>query len=675
MKVTISVLLIVIPYNSTGAEILNVPAGYFHIQAGIEEALNGDTVLVQPGIYIENINFKGKSIVVGSLFLTTGDTSYISQTVIDGNQNGSVARFTNGEDSTSVLCGFTLTNGSGTFASLDGGALESHGGGVFCRNSNPKLCYLNISKNRVNGFGGGFYCGAGSKMTLEEITIIDNVAKRGGGLQCGSNSTLLLYKISVLRNTAIGGAGGGIFFDSYSKTRLMQVKVSKNSASGVYASGGGILFSSYPETILENVMITENTITGIVSDDLNRLDGAGMSLWYGSSPVLRNVTVRGNVVRSIDGWSTGGGIHFAGTPKPILKDVRITDNIVQSTSGWCKGGGIYFSSESEPSITDANISNNTVIGGMFNSGGGIYFDFKNNATMTNVTINRNISEGPGAGIYFSFDNNPILSYLTISNNSANRVERPIGGGLFFDRNCNPVIVNTTIFNNSGNGINVHQVSKVAIVNSILWNNRPFEIYSGGYNTLNIAHSDFQDDKSRIEINRGKLNWLDGNIGANPQFIDPENGDYHLSENSPCIEAGTAYFEWDDIRIEVDSDDYFGMVPDMGAHESSIIVEVNENNRNQPMSHSIYQNYPNPFNPTTTIQFELEEGDYISLAIYDITGKLVKELLSDELHFSGVHQVQWDGTNGKGLPVSSGLYLYEMKTTLGFKSARRMILVR
>ena len=58
------------------------------------------------------INYNGKLITVGSLFLTTQDTTYISQTIIDGNQNGSVVKFENGEDLTSVLCGFTITNGN-----------------------------------------------------------------------------------------------------------------------------------------------------------------------------------------------------------------------------------------------------------------------------------------------------------------------------------------------------------------------------------------------------------------------------------------------------------------------------------------------------------------------------------------------------------------------------------
>ena len=99
---------------SLSATTINVPADQATIQAGIDAAVDGDTVLVQPGTYVENINFSGKNIVVGSLYLTTQDTSYISQTVIDGNQSGSVVTFESGENSSSKLSGFTIQNGYGT---------------------------------------------------------------------------------------------------------------------------------------------------------------------------------------------------------------------------------------------------------------------------------------------------------------------------------------------------------------------------------------------------------------------------------------------------------------------------------------------------------------------------------------------------------------------------------
>ena len=90
-------------------------------------------MLVAAGTYTENINYNGKNIVVGSLYLTTSDTSYRSSTIIDGNQSGRVVFFENGENSTAVLSGFTIQNGSSV-----------EGGGIKCSNATPSLYFLNI---------------------------------------------------------------------------------------------------------------------------------------------------------------------------------------------------------------------------------------------------------------------------------------------------------------------------------------------------------------------------------------------------------------------------------------------------------------------------------------------------------------------------------------------------
>ncbi|HWR69941.1 MAG TPA: hypothetical protein VN415_02695, partial [Dehalococcoidia bacterium] len=96
-----------------------VTQDYATIQAAIDASNDGDTVVVSEGTYMENIRYRGKAIVVGSLYLVDSDTTHIAKTIIDGSSStqadsGSVVYFVDGEDTTSVLCGFTIQGGSGT---------------------------------------------------------------------------------------------------------------------------------------------------------------------------------------------------------------------------------------------------------------------------------------------------------------------------------------------------------------------------------------------------------------------------------------------------------------------------------------------------------------------------------------------------------------------------------
>ena len=135
-------VLVLFSFSQAQATIIHVPADSSTIQGGINGAANGDTVLVQPDTYVENIDFNGHNIVLGSLFLTTSDTSYIDSTIIDGNSSGSVVSFENGEDSTAVITGFTIQNGYSS----------GYGGGIYCgNNSRPTISNNIIRENEASG--------------------------------------------------------------------------------------------------------------------------------------------------------------------------------------------------------------------------------------------------------------------------------------------------------------------------------------------------------------------------------------------------------------------------------------------------------------------------------------------------------------------------------------------
>ena len=95
---------------------------------------------------------------------------------------------------------------------------------------------------------------------------------------------------------------------------------------------------------------------------------------------------------------------------------------------------------------------------------------------------------------------------------------------------------------------------------------------------------------------------------------------------------------------------------------------------KPLGFALHQNYPNPFNPSTTISFSASQRGPAMLEIYDLTGRLVRTLLSGEVA-AGNHSVLWDGRNERGTSVGSGVYFYRLKLGTDFVSSKKMILMR
>ncbi|RLD84983.1 MAG: hypothetical protein DRJ09_13425, partial [Bacteroidetes bacterium] len=148
-------------------------------------AWNGDTVLVYPGIYFENINFNGKNITVGSLLLTTGNESYKYNTIIDGHNNGSCV-VANNNESNAKLTGFTLQHGSGHKMWWDTTFIS--GGGILLDKVDFLINHCVIENNRAK-YGGGIDCGNFSTLTLKNTTIRNNYATGvGGGLVITSDA-------------------------------------------------------------------------------------------------------------------------------------------------------------------------------------------------------------------------------------------------------------------------------------------------------------------------------------------------------------------------------------------------------------------------------------------------------------------------------------------------------
>ncbi|MCK4311832.1 MAG: hypothetical protein KAW88_03750, partial [Candidatus Cloacimonetes bacterium] len=279
MKKEIILLTLMLLFASYSfADIIHVPGDQPTIQAAINIAEDDDIVLVDDGIYVENINFYGKVITVGSLYLTTGDINHITQTIIDGSANGSVVTFNNDEETGSVLIGFTITNGNaesggGIYISEDSeptlnnlyvfGNTATDGGGLYFLNSEPDIINLKVYGNTAFNNGGGIFISEESEPNLIMTVIENNNAfNNGGGIYLCDDSALNSIYVRISANIALNG--GGIYCDGIGED-MGHIIINENTAT---MHGGGLYFLD-SETDVINLTVFGNTATnggGIYSD-------------------------------------------------------------------------------------------------------------------------------------------------------------------------------------------------------------------------------------------------------------------------------------------------------------------------------------------------------------------------------------------------------------------------
>jgi hypothetical protein len=98
----------------------------------------------------------------------------------------------------------------------------------------------------------------------------------------------------------------------------------------------------------------------------------------------------------------------------------------------------------------------------------------------------------------------------------------------------------------------------------------------------------------------------------------------------------------------------------------------------PASFSLEQNYPNPFNPSTTIRFAVMQRAFTDVSVYDILGKKVSTLASEELS-PGYYDVKWNGTDAAGRSLASGMYFVRMsaaaENAAGFSAVRKIVFMK
>jgi predicted outer membrane repeat protein len=269
-------------------------------------------------------------------------------------------------DSTTVLDGFTITNGNASDnLSFDLGS----GGGMSNQQSSPTLSNLIFTLNRTYFHGGGIYNLNNSNPRLDNVTFSSNTAGSGGGME-NTFSNPVLTNVIFIGN--ISESSGGAIYNSHSDPNLTNVTFSNNS-SGYH--GGGIY----------NVNSSPNLINVTFSGNTAGYAGGGMSSSSNSNPTLTNVTFNANAAV----W--GGGMYNFFS-NPIITNVTLSGNTATY------GAGIYDSDLSHPVIK------NSILWG--NSGGEI-----TNVNSSTPIVTYSIVQGGYIGTS-NLDRDPLLGVLT-----------------------------------------------------------------------------------------------------------------------------------------------------------------------------------------------------------------------------------------------------------------------
>jgi hypothetical protein len=394
--------------------------------------------------------------------------------------------------------------------------------------------------------GGGLSIVTKGHVEIVDCFFVDNIVTQDGGGVYISDAFTVTFTGNTFNNnnssssSSNGGGGGGAYIFNGSTVTFTGNTFNNNSSSKSYGGGAYIYKGS-------TVTFTGNTFNN------NSSYGGGAYINNGSTVTFTDNTFTNNRSSS----NIGGGAHISKG-----STVTFTDNIFTNNSSSGVGGGAYIYSFSTVTFTGNTFNNNS----SSNIGGGAYIYSGSTVTFTGNTFNNNSSRSYGGGgcIIGSTVN---FTGNTLNNNSS----KSYGGCAYITLktalNCINNTISQNISENNGAGLCVtipETTGTFNIHNNIIWNNTSQEdyndIYIEGFGQELTAHNNIFSD--------AKAFWTDAsnNRDIDPLFFDPDNNDFHLKPNSPCINAGNPNSP-ELPEFDLDGNPRIGL-PDIGAYEFS-----------------------------------------------------------------------------------------------------------
>ena len=485
---------------------------FLTIQKGVDVALSMDTVFVSNGIYEGGIIIYNKGI---SLIGESRDETKINQPI----STSQISIFDTQDDTVRVE-NFRIKRGN-----------SERGGGFNIARSSVVINNLELSNNISSGNGGAINA-IGSSVKISNSFFFLNTSDSLGGSIYVYETDLQLDGLELRNNSSL--AGGAVGIDSLSSCLINNSQIFNNGAN----VGGAIAtFKGGRLTLLNSDIYGNNAGGGLIPQhpdpDNFPLYGGGGGLYqqFSDSLVIKNSNFENNTTLT----GIGGGLAVYYSKDIILENLNAIGNV--SGGG---GGGMSFLRSDNISYNKGIISNNT---SQSNSGGGIFMGTEtyDGSIIINGTFNRlnfinNYAQIGGGGLFlWSAVVNVYNS--TFSQNEAND--------------------NNGVDNWSGGGLSSHFMAEPNIINSIFYDNYPNSLYhpSATYN-MSVKYSLLEEFHTGVE----------NLIEVDPMFRDPENGDFTLQANSPCVDAGITDFDDDGID---EITEFLGLAPDMGSNEFMI----------------------------------------------------------------------------------------------------------
>ena len=645
-----------------------------------ENSLNPHTIFLENGIYSPSQTGEIFPLKCRSYITLMGEDKNL--TILDAQQTD---RVLNCFLPFSSIQNLTVTNGNR--------------GGIYIGdiNINVNECTLInlVIKNNYSFYGGGIYCYYCDPI-FENLIIQNNTAEEKGGGISLNHSDPTITNISVTDNYA--NIGGGIYFKSSfpifsldNRSSIYSNNTECNLGREIYSYMlNGVDIDVYLDTftVLQpddyfakpiqnyNFDILNSVIEQVDQDLYVSPEGSNLNSGLTADDPLQTISYALLII--IPNSSNPHTIHLAegiyspvttGEIFPIYAKDYISLKGENAETTILDGNDlsrILYCNSDEFSLQAITICHGNAINNNYypeQMGGGIYCGVAD-LILSDVIIKNNKAVG-GGGIYCTYSS---LEFRNVSLTDNTAINYSNGGGIYCSNYSNLNFINTTISENSANeyggGIYCINSSNLSLMNCILRNNSPQEVYfHSAYspNTITISYSDIQDGETGIVTNNnGTVNWLEGNIDADPLFADPQNGDFHLtwanfpipdSTMSPCIDAGNPNSPLDPDSTIADMGAYYFDQNQTGIGNLAI---------DQITKPQLHRNYPNPFNPETTIKFTTENTENTEIIIYNIKGQKVKTYSNLQINKSSNQQIIWNGTDDNGKNVSSGIYFYQLK---------------